>query len=113
MTISYSGFMNGTVLGTSAAAMFTVPASPLSTLLRGGRMRFTNTSGSAATVTAYNIPAAGSVSAANAFLNAKSIAANDYLDIDLPLMGAGATLQAFAGTAAAISAHMITGSYFS
>lgn len=104
--------MAPTVLGTSAATMFTVPSLPATTLLRGGRMRLTNTTGVAVTATAHAVPSAGSAVDGNAFVKGKSIAANDYLDIDVPIMGAGATLQALAGAATSVTAHMLGGSYF-
>lgn len=112
MTISYSNFFVPTVLTTTAATLFTVPPQPANTLLRGGRVRFANTTGVAATVTAYAVPLAGTAAAGNAFVFTKTIAANDYLDVDMPVMPAGSFLQALSGTAASITAHMISGSYF-
>lgn len=113
MTISYSAFMAPTVLGVAAATLFTVPATPATTLLRGGRMRLTNTTALPVAVTLYAVPLAGTAAAGNAFLSAKSIAANDFLDVDVPLMGPGAFVQGLAGTAASVTAHMLSGSYFS
>lgn len=113
MTISYSQFMAPTVLGTAAATLFTVPATPASTLLRGGRMRLVNTTAGAVTATLYAVPLAGAAAAGNAFVSGKSIAANDYLDVDVPLMGPGAFVQGLAGAATSITAHMISGSLFS
>lgn len=113
MTISYSAFMVPTVLTTSAADLVTVAATPTTNLLRGGRMRLTNTTAAAVTVTLYAVPAAGTAADGNAFLKAKSIAANDYLDIDLPIMPAGSKVQGLAGAATSITAHMLNGSVFS
>lgn len=113
MAISYSKLFEPTVLTTSAATLFTVGATPTSNLLRGGRVRFTNTTAGAVTVTAHCIAAAGSAADGNAIIKAKSIAANDYLDIDLPAMKAGDFLQALASAATSITAHYITGSIFS
>jgi hypothetical protein len=112
MTIAYSNFFAPTVLGTAAATLFTTPVTPTTTLLRGGRMRFTNTTSSAVTVTAYAVPPAGTASAGNSFVSSKVVAANDYIDSDMPILPAGAFVQAFAGTATAITAHMISGAYF-
>ena len=112
MSIAYSNFFAPAVLGTTAATLFTVPLLPVSTLMRGGRVRFTNTTGAAVTVTAYAVPAAGPAAPGNAFVSGKTIAANDYLDVDVPVMPAGAFLQALAGAATSITAHMISGSYF-
>lgn len=113
MTISYSSFMTATVLTTSAATLFTVPATPTTTLLRGGRVRLTNTTGGPVTATLYAVPSAGTAADGNAILKGKSIAANDYLDIDLPIMPAGSFLQGLAGAATSITAHALNGSYFS
>ena len=107
MTVSYSNFFTPTQLTSTAATLFTVPVQPTTTLLRGGRMRFTNTSALAATVTAYAVPAAGTAAATNAFVSSKTIAAND-----LPVLPAGAFVQALSGTLSSITAHMISGSYF-
>lgn len=112
MTISYQKFFPPTVLTTTAATLMTVANTPASTLLRGARIRLTNTTATAAAVTLYAVPNAGTAGAGNAFLMAKTIAANDYLDVDVPIMAAGDILQGLAGTASAITAHMISGSYF-
>lgn len=112
MSISYSKFFDPVQLGTSASTLLTIGAQPSQQLLRGGRIRFTNTTATAATVTAYAVPSGGSVGDSNAFVKGKSIAANDYLDVDVPIMAAGATLQALSGTATAITAHMIAGGIF-
>ena len=113
MTISYSNFFAPTVLGTSAGTLATIPAQPTTTLLRGGRIRLTNTTGGAVTATLYAVPDAGSPAAGNAFVSGKSVAANDFLDVDVPIMPAGSTIQGLAGAAASITAHMISGSLFS
>lgn len=113
MSITYSAFFAPIQLPAAAAALFTVPTSPSATLLRGGRMRLANTTAGAVTFTLYAVPAAGSPTAANAFVSAKSIAANDYLDVDVPIMPAGASLQGLASAATSITAHMIGGALFS
>lgn len=113
MTITYAKFFQPTVLGIAAATLATVPAQPASTLLRGARIRLANTTGVAVSATLYAVPLAGAAGAGNAFLSGKSIAANDYIDVDVPLMAAGDFIQALAGAAASITAHMISGSLFS
>ena len=113
MSITYSSFFPPAQLGTSAATLFTAPTSPTSTLLRGGRIRFVNTTAGAVTVTAYAVPLAGTASASNAFVSGKTIAANDFLDVDVPIIGPGGFVQALASAATSITAHMISGSYFS
>lgn len=113
MTISYSQFFAPTVLTTSPTTLYTMPTTPTNSLLRGGRMRFTNTSASAVTVTAYAVPAAGTAAAGNAFVSGKSIAANDYLDVDVPVMAAGGFIQALSSAGTSITAHMLSGALFS
>lgn len=113
MTISYSQFMGPTVLGTAAATLFTIAALPATNLLRGARIRLTNTTGAAVTATLYGVPNSGTAGAANAFLSGKSIAANDYLDVDVPIIGPGGFISALAGAASSITAHMVAGSLFS
>jgi hypothetical protein len=113
MTISYLKFFQPTVLGLAAATLVTVPAQPPTTLLRGARIRLNNTTGVAATATLYAVPLAGVAGVSNAFLSGKAIGPNDYLDVDVPIMAAGDFVQGLAGTAAAITAHMISGSLFS
>ena len=113
MAISYLQFMGPTVLGAAAATLFTVPALPASTLLRGGRIRLTNTTAGPVTATLYAVPLAGTAAAGNAFVSGKTIAANDYLDVDVPLIAPGGFVQGLAGAITAITAHMISGSLFS
>lgn len=105
--------MAPTVLTTSAADLVTVAATPATILLRGGRMRLTNTTAGPVTATLYAVPPAGTAADGNAFLKGKSIAANDYLDVDLPIMPAGSKIQGLAGAATSITAHMLAGSLFS
>lgn len=112
MSISYSKFFAPTVLTLVAATLLTIPAAPASTLLRGARIRVTNTTGVAATLTLYAVPLAGTAGVGNAFVSSKTIAGNDYLDVDVPIMAAGDFIQGLAGTATSLTAHMISGSYF-
>lgn len=113
MTISYSNFFSPTVLDAVAAPLFTVPTTPTATLLRGGRIRLTNTTGAAVSASLYSVPPGESALAGNAFANDKSVPANDSIEVDIPIMPAGASLQAKAGAVSSITAHMISGSYFS
>src|SRR5574337_1494139 len=97
----------------SAATIYTVPTTPTSTTLMRGRMRFTNTDTVAHSVTAYAIQASGSASAANAFLNAESIAPNQHLDVDVPVLAAGGFIQAFADITLKVTAFSLDGVLFS
>jgi hypothetical protein len=113
MTISYSSFFPPTVLTTIVATLYTVGTTPTTNLLRGGRVRLTNTTAGAVTATLYAVPNLGSPGVGNAFVSAQSIAANSYLDVDVPIMGPGTTLQALAGANTSITIHMLAGSIFS
>jgi hypothetical protein len=113
MAITYKKAFQPTVLTTSLATLFTVDTAPTNVLLRGGRVRFTNTSGVAVPVTACAVPAGGSGGTGNTIVNARSIGPGDYLDIDLPTMAAGDFLQALAGSATSITAHYISGAFYS
>lgn len=113
MSIFYAKFFPPTVLTTTAATLFTTPLQPTTTLLRGGRIRLTNTSATAATATLYAVPVAGTAAAGNCFLNAKTVAPNDYLDIDVPILAAGDFLQGLSGTATSITVQSLAGSLFS
>ena len=92
----------------AASTFYTCPATPPGYVVNG-RIRFTNTDSAAHQITAYLVPSGGTAGAANSFLTAKTIAANDFLDIDLPQMGPGDFLQAFADTASKVTIHSIGG----
>jgi hypothetical protein len=111
MAITYAKFFAPTVLGVVAATLFIIP-SPASTLFRGGRVRLTNTTAGPVSVTLYAVPVAGTAGVGNAFILAKMVGANDYLDVDVPIMAAGDFLQALAGSATSITAQVISGAYF-
>lgn len=110
MVISYPKLFEPAQLGTSAAVYYTVPAA---SVLRAGRVRFTNTTGTAATVSVNVIPSAGLNADSNCIAKAVSIAANDSKDFDLPIMKAGDTLEALSGTATALTIHALDGVLFS
>lgn len=113
MTVQIAQLFEPAVLGTSAGAIYTMAGSPTTLTLAQGRVRFTNTSGSAVAVTAYAVPSSGSPAAGNCFLSAQSIAAGQYLDIDLPVLKAGDSFQAFAGAATSITCSELNGVLFS
>lgn len=98
-----------TQLTASAATIYAAPANPASSVLQGGRVRFTNTDTSVHTVTAYAVPSGGTASAANCFMNAESLSPNTHLDIDVPQLAAGDFFQAFANTAAMVTVTALGG----
>ena len=109
MAVSIGVLFNPTVLTGSAATIYTVPSTPSSTTLINGRVRFTNTSNATQAVTWYAVPNGGSAGAGNCQGNAETIAANAHLDIDVPLLGPGGFLQAFAGNASEVTMSALAG----
>lgn len=113
MTINISQLFAPAQLGTSLATYLTIPSTPASNTLMNGRVRFTNTTSGAVTVTAHAVESGGSASDSNAICKDKSIPANDFTDIDLPLMGIGDFFQAKAGAATSITVSCLGGIIFS
>lgn len=113
MTIAIIQLFTPTVLTTSATVVFTMPTSPTTSILRNGRMRFLNTTASPVTVTAYAVPKAGTASVGNAFLAAQSIAANAFLDTDIPVLAEGDFVSALASASTAVTASELDGVLFS
>lgn len=91
-------------LGVAAAPLYTVPAGTTTTV---ANLSFTNTSASPVPVTLYNVPSAGTPSAANELLSAFSLSVGQTyvppqaIGLNLP---AGSTIQALAGAASAVTA---------
>ena len=107
MALNFSLLFPSKLVNNAAVdTIYTVPA--LSTL-RNGKVRFVNSSGTAATIKVWMVPFGGTAGNANLALPTTSIAANSYLDIDLPVLDAGGTIQAQAGTASAISVFHLDG----
>ncbi len=114
MTISYLQFFAPIVLTTADQTIYTVPTNPTSNLLRGGRVRFANSSSSAVQVTAYAVPAnAAPTSPGNVFAPNISVPINGFIDVDVPLLGPGDSIQALAGSNSAITMSAINGALFS
>jgi hypothetical protein len=113
MAVSIGPLFAPTVLTTGAVVIYTVPASPATTTLANGRVRFTNTSSGSVSITLYAVPAAGSPGAGNCEMNAEALAQNTHVDVDVPLMGPGATIQALASAGTAITMSAIAGVLFS
>lgn len=107
MAVTLTKIFSPVQLPGTAAVLWTF--STAAATLKNLRVRLTNTSGTAVPVTLYADAAANASSAANCCLSAKSIAGNDYIDIDIPSMVTGDTLRGFAGTASVITMHEIGG----
>lgn len=109
MAITFLKVFQPAQLASSSGLLYTVPAAPTTNLLRNGRVRLTNTSASAVACTLNAVPAAGSASATNQFLPAVSIAANSWLEVDVPQMAAGDMLYGFASAATSVSIAAMDG----
>lgn len=114
MTVQVIQMFEPTVLTTSAATLYTVTGTGVtSTVLGRGRIRFTNPTGSAVAVTAYAVPFGGTAGAGNVFCPALSVAGGSNLDIDVPALNYGDFIQAFASAGSAIVALALDGVMFS
>lgn len=109
MALSFTQLFALQQVGNSPTTLLTVTATPSSNLLRNGRIRFSNTTGAAVTITAWCVPAAGAEGNANVFFPVKSVPANDYIDVDVPQAKAGDIIKAQAGAAASITAAPLDG----
>ena len=92
--------------------LFTVAPTPTNLLLINGRVRFSNHTGSAATITAWAIPSGDSAANDNIALPETSIGTTSYIDIDVPQLSAGGFFQAQADTGSAITAQPLNGAYY-
>ena len=113
MALSFTQLFAAAALTNAAVTYYTVPATPTSSVLMNGRVRFTNVTAGAITVTAYAIQIAGSAADSNAFMKAESIAANSHVDVDVPLLAAGGFLQALASAGTSITITALSGVIFS
>jgi hypothetical protein len=114
MAITYQKFFQPVQLGTALATIYTAPSQPVGVLLRGGRVRLTNTTGSAVSAQLNAVPAGGTAGAGNQLVPTNyTVPANGWIDIDLPIMAAGDILQGLAGVANAITVHAMAGGLFS
>lgn len=105
----YQLFAAKQVNNAAVDTLFTVPAAPAASILRNGRVRFSNTTAGAVTIKAWGVPAAGAAGDTNVILPTVSIPANDYIDFDVPILAAGAFMQAQAGAATSITASHVDG----
>jgi hypothetical protein len=113
MAISISKLFAPVQLGTAVAEFFLMPATPTTSVIKNGRLRLTNTSAAAASVTLYAVPSGSAPAAGNECLPAISIAANQNLDVDFPTLAAGDSLQGLASAANAITVHELGGIVYS
>lgn len=100
-----------TIMTTSPVSVFVMPAAPTQQVLNRGRIRFTNTDTVAHTVTAYELVSGSTVT--SSFCPALNVPPNSNLDIDVPVIAAGGTIQAFASIGTVVIAHALDGVLFS
>lgn len=113
MAIQVTQLFAPTLLTGSAATIYTVPSSPSTTVLKGGRVRLTNVDTAARAVTMYAIQSAGSASDTNTTLKAETIGPNTHLDVDVPMLAASGFIQAFCDSANKVSIQCVDGVLFS
>lgn len=92
--------------------LISVPTTPNDSLLINARVRFTNHTGVAVTITGWAVPNGGSAGNTNICLPQTSIGPNSYLDVDVPQIDAGGTFEAQSGAANSITATALDGAYF-
>jgi hypothetical protein len=110
MALTFGRLFAPTVVATgTAGTMYTVPVDPDTTIARGVRVRFSNTTAGAISIRVYAVPAAGSPADSNTALPTTSIAANGYLDVQIPVLASGDMLQALASGATSITATCLDG----
>lgn len=110
MSNTYGKLFEPVALAATAATIYTVPLTPTSVLLRGARIRLTNTTAAAVAASVNTVPAGAAIGPSNSILTARSVSANDYMDIDVPTLKAGDFINAFG---LGLTIHFVTGVLFS
>jgi len=109
MTLQYTLPFQPQQVSNTGTDLLVLSTSPTSLLFRNGRVRFANTTAGAVTIKAWALPAGASAADSNCILPTLSLAANTYVDLNLPIMDAGAILHAQAGAATSITASCLDG----
>jgi hypothetical protein len=110
MALTFNRLFQPTVVATGTpSTLYTVPTSPSTTIARGMRVRFANTTAGSITVRAYAVPGSGTGNDGNTILPTRSIDANSYIDVQIPVLATGDTLQAIASAATSITATCLDG----
>lgn len=110
MALNYAKLFEPAALGTSVATYYTVAAP---NTLRNASVRLTNVTAAPVTATVHAVPLSASATAANAILYGYSIPANGYIDLSIPTLKVGDTIQALAGAVTSITIHCLDGVLFS
>lgn len=93
----------GAQLTASAASYYTVPANTITTI---SACSLTNSTATARTVTVYLVPNGGSAGVTNIILSARTIAPGEAYNVSSAIgqsIPAGASIQAFADSATAVT----------
>lgn len=105
MAFTPKKLVQGTMLTTSAATLYTCPANT-----RAGITRFsaTETSGAARTITVHIVASGGTASATNKVTNVRTLDANESADINEAkhILEAGDTIQALADAGSAVNVQV-------
>lgn len=113
LSINIAPIFPPTPLTATIQTLATIPTTGNNaTVLTNGKIRFANTTGETLSVTAYGAPPAVAAGTNNAFAAGESVPANSHLDIAIPLLGAGYTLQALASSTG-ITVSQISGTVMS
>lgn len=109
MAITFLKMFDAIQVSSVVDVVYTVPSAPNTTILRNGRVRFSNTTASAVTVKAWAVPSGGSAVDSTVCLPSTSISANAYIDVDIPVLSAGGTFRAQAGAASSVTVANLDG----
>lgn len=113
MAITYSKLFQPTALTNVAATLYTVPTVPATSLLRGARVRLTNTSATPKTVRLNAVPATQVAADSNVFFADQTVPASGYVDVDVPILQAGDALVALANGGTGVNIQLTAGGIFS
>lgn len=113
MALTFVQLFAPAALTNATVTYYTVPTLPASNLLMNAKVRFTNVTVGAVTVTAYAVQSGGSASDANAFMKLESVPANSHVDVDVPQLAAAGFIQALAGANTSITITALGGVLFS
>jgi hypothetical protein len=95
-------------LAATAGDIYTVPATP-STKTVNFRVRLVNTDTSTQAVTLYAVPSGGTAGVGNVCFQQTLAVGGPPVDVDVPVLKSGDTLQGLAGTANKVTVHHLSG----
>lgn len=113
MAVQVTPLFSPTQLAASVGTIYAMPTSPTTLALAQGMIRFTNTSAGSRAITWYAVPSGGTAGASNCQMNAEALAANAHVDISVPVLGPGGSIQAFADAANDVTISCLGGNLFS